>query len=72
MSLKSCTITLCLPDTRGKTFALTIIDCPGHCHFHDGTLASLRVSNGATLFVNAVDGLAMRSDMELRQILAEV
>ena len=61
MSLKSCTITLCLPDTRGKTFALTIIDCPGHCHFHDGTLASLRVSNGA-----------MRSDMALRQILAEV
>jgi U5 small nuclear ribonucleoprotein component len=72
MSLKSCTITLCLPDTWGKTFALTIIDCPGHCHFHDGTLASLRVSNGATLFVNAVDGLAMHSDMELRQILAEV
>ena len=58
--------------TEHFLFALTIIDCPGHCHFHDGTLASLRVSNGATLFVNAVDGLAMRSDMELRQILAEV
>ena len=23
--------------TEHFLFALTIIDCPGHCHFHDGT-----------------------------------
>eukprot|EP00984_Skeletonema_dohrnii_P000903 scaffold289_cov120-Skeletonema_dohrnii-CCMP3373.AAC.10 len=28
LSIKSCPITLCLPDTRGKTYALTTIDCP--------------------------------------------
>ncbi|EED96637.1 U5 small nuclear ribonucleoprotein, U5 snRNP [Thalassiosira pseudonana CCMP1335] len=71
MSIKSCPITLCLPDTRGKTFALTMIDCPGHANFHDESVASLRVADGAALVVDAIEGIMLHTEMLLRQIISE-
>lgn len=71
MSIKSCPITLCLPDTRGKTYALTVIDCPGHTNFHDESVASLRVADGAALVVDAIEGIMLHSEMLLRQIVSE-
>jgi U5 small nuclear ribonucleoprotein component len=40
LSLQSCPITLALPDTRGKSYALTLLDCPGHVQFHDESVAT--------------------------------
>lgn len=71
MSIKSCPATLCLPDTRGKTYALTIIDCPGHCNFHDESVASLRVADGAAIVVDAIEGIMLHTEMLLRQIISE-
>lgn len=71
MSIKSCPIALCLPDTRGKTFALTLIDCPGHANFHDESVASLRVADGAVLVVDALEGIMLHTEMLLRQIVSE-
>lgn len=71
MSIKSCPATLCLPDTRGKTYALTLIDCPGHCNFHDESVASLRVADGAALVVDAIEGIMLHTEMLLRQIISE-
>ena len=71
MSIKSCPITLCLPDTRGKTYALTILDCPGHANFHDESVASLRVADGAAIVVDAVEGIMLHTEMLLRQIISE-
>ena len=71
MSIKSCPITMCLPDTRGKTFALTMIDCPGHTNFHDESVASLRVADGAALVVDAIEGIMLHTEMLLRQIISE-
>eukprot|EP00804_Cyclotella_cryptica_P011169 CCRYP_007706-RC/>CCRYP_007706-RC protein AED:0.21 eAED:0.21 QI:227/1/1/1/1/1/5/189/803 len=71
MSLKSCPITLCLPDTRGKTYALTVIDCPGHTNFHDESVASLRVADGAALVVDAIEGIMLHTEMVMRQIISE-
>ena len=71
MSIKSCPATLCLPDTRGKTYALTLIDCPGHANFHDESVASLRVADGAALVVDAVEGIMLHTEMLLRQIISE-
>jgi U5 small nuclear ribonucleoprotein component len=71
MSLKSCPATLCLPDIRGKTYALTLIDCPGHCNFHDESVASLRVADGAALVVDAIEGIMLHTEMVLRQIITE-
>ncbi len=71
MSIKSCPITLCLPDTRGKTYALTILDCPGHANFHDESVASLRVADGAAIVIDAVEGIMLHTEMLLRQIISE-
>lgn len=71
MSLKSCPATLCLPDTRGKTYALTMIDCPGHTNFHDESVASLRVADGAALVVDAIEGIMLHTEMVMRQIISE-
>jgi U5 small nuclear ribonucleoprotein component len=71
LSIKSTPVTLCLPDTRGKTYALTCIDCPGHTSFHDETVASLRVSDGAVLVLDAVEGIMLHTEMALRQVISE-
>jgi len=71
MSLQSCPITLSLPDTRGKSYALTMIDCPGHVQFHDESVAALRCVDGAILTVDAAEGVMMHTEMLIRQIVSE-
>jgi len=71
LSIKSAPITLCLPDTRGKTYALTVIDCPGHTNFHDESVASLRVADGAAVVLDAVEGVMLHTEMLLRQVIQE-
>lgn len=71
MSLKSTPITLCLPDTRGKTYGLTVLDCPGHVQFHDESVAALRLVDGALLVVDVVEGVMMHTELLIRQAVAE-
>eukprot|EP00536_Pseudo-nitzschia_multiseries_P003556 jgi/Psemu1/323067/estExt_fgenesh1_pg.C_560008 len=71
MSLRSCPITLALPDTRGKSYALTIVDCPGHVQFHDESVAALRAVDGAVLCVDAAEGLLMHTELLVKQIVSE-
>ncbi|KAL7511042.1 hypothetical protein ACHAXN_007943 [Cyclotella atomus] len=71
LSIKSTPATVCLPDVRGKTYAITCIDCPGHTQFHDESVASLRVSDGAVLVVDAVEGIMLHTEMVLRQVISE-
>jgi len=71
LSVKSSPITLCLPDTRGKSYGLTVIDCPGHTAFHDETCAALRCADGAVLAVDAVEGVMMHTTMAVAQAVSE-
>jgi U5 small nuclear ribonucleoprotein component len=71
MSLVSTPLTTLLPDTRGKTYCLTLIDCPGHVNFHDETVAALKAVDGAVIVVDAVEGIMMHTDMVVRQAIAE-
>jgi U5 small nuclear ribonucleoprotein component len=71
MSLVSTPITLLLPDTRGKTYGMTLVDCPGHTQFHDESVAALRVVDGAILLVDAVEGIMMHTELLIQQIVAE-
>lgn len=70
-SLKSTPITLCLPDTRGKTFGITLVDCPGHIQFHDESVAALRLVDGAMLVVDVVEGVMMHTELLIRQAVVE-
>ena len=71
LSIKATPITLCLPDTRGKSYAVTVVDCPGHPNFHDESAAALRCADGAVLAVDAVDGIMMSTEMVVAQAIAE-
>ena len=71
LSIKATPITLCLPDTRGKSYAVTVVDCPGHPNFHDETAAALRCADGAVLAVDAVDGIMMSTEMVVAQAISE-
>ena len=71
LSLKSTPVTIALPDTRGKHYALTFIDCPGHTQFHDESVAAMRVSDGVVIVVDAVEGIMMHTTMVVSQALAE-
>ena len=71
MSLVSTPLTLLLPDTRGKTYGVTLVDCPGHVHFHDESVAALRLVDGAMLVVDAVEGIMMHTELLIKQIVSE-
>jgi U5 small nuclear ribonucleoprotein component len=71
MSLRSTPITLPLADTRGKSYAVTVIDCPGHTQFHDESVASLRLVDGVVLVVDAVEGIMLHTELLLKQTIAE-
>lgn len=71
MSLVSTPLSLILPDTRGKSYCLTIVDCPGHTNFHDETVAALKAVDGAVVTVDAVDGIMMHTEMVIRQAISD-
>ena len=72
MSLVSTPMTLLLSDTRGKSYGMTMVDCPGHVQFHDESVAALRVVDGALLVVDAVEGAnMMHTELLVRQIVSE-
>lgn len=71
MSLVSTPLTTILPDTRGKSYCLTLVDCPGHTNFHDESVAALQAVDGAVIAVDAVDGIMMHTEMVIRQAISD-
>ena len=71
MSLVSSPITALFPDTRGKTYCITALDCPGHTQFHDETVAALKVVDGVVLVVDALEGPQLHTHMCIRQAVLE-
>lgn len=70
MSLHSTPLTTLLADTRGKTFCVSFLDTPGHVNFHDETVASLAMSDGALLCVDVVEGVCMHTRMAIEAAVA--
>lgn len=71
LSLKSAPLTLLLSDTRGKTYATTLVDCPGHIQFHDESVAALRMVDGALLVVDVVEGIMAHTELLIKQAVSE-
>mmetsp|Transcript_5060 Transcript_5060/g.7322 ORF Transcript_5060/g.7322 Transcript_5060/m.7322 type:complete len:1028 (-) Transcript_5060:256-3339(-) len=71
MSLVSTPITTILPDTRGKSYVLTMVDCPGHANFHDESVAALRAVDGAVVVLDAVEGIMLHTEMVVRHAISE-
>eukprot|EP00158_Paraphelidium_tribonemae_P007400 Partr_v1_DN28233_c1_g1_i1_m75347 putative Elongation factor len=69
ISIKSQPITLALPNSKGKHHLFNIIDTPGHVDLIDEAVAGLRISDGAVLVVDAVDGVMLNTERLLKEIV---
>jgi len=71
VSIKSTPVTLLLPDTKGKSFLVNVMDTPGHVNFSDETTAAFRLSDGAVIFVDAAEGMMLNTERLIKHAMQE-
>ena len=71
LSLKAVPMTLVMEDSRGKSFAMSLMDCPGHPNFSDEMCAAARLSDGALLVVDAAEGVMLSTRRAIKLAAAE-
>ncbi|KAJ3198674.1 hypothetical protein HDU82_001139, partial [Entophlyctis luteolus] len=71
VSIKSTPMSLILQDLKGKSWLINLMDTPGHVNFSDEVTAAIRISDGAVLVVDVVEGVMVGTEKLIRHCVAE-
>ena len=71
VSIKSTPVSLVLPDTRGKSYLINLIDTPGHVNFSGEATAGLRAADGAVVVVDIVEGVMLNTERLIRHAVLD-
>ena len=69
VSLKSTPMSLVLPNTKGKSYLVNVIDTPGHINFVDEVACGVRVSDGVVVVVDAVEGVLLTATQAIQHAI---
>ncbi len=71
ISIKASPMSLVLQDLKGKSFLFNMMDVPGHVNFSDEMTASLRMSDGILLVVDAAEGVMLSTELAIKAAVAD-
>ena len=69
ISIKASPMSLILADSKDKSYLVNIFDTPGHPNFSDETLCALRISDGAIVVVDAIEGVMIGTERMIKYLV---